>query len=252
MGLHMNNKKGFTLTEILLAVMIVGVIGVALASLTTAASRESGVGRSKMVLRDNLSLAMRQLHLDVQQSNQVLYARGEIDSISSTVPLLVLSSGKMYDDAEDIPGVNTRYITYCFVPGTEEGPLGDGRTLKPTQTGNRKTRDGGVIYRREKSSAPGWSGTTPTCGNPATDSDFKVFLDNVKFITSNYSPKYPSPAFWIPGYRSTPYSRKSTDVEISSHLGSQLHVQVIVELPTSPVINDVIEEIFTLPNGYDN
>lgn len=57
----MTNKKGFTLTEILLAVMIVGIIGVALASLTTAASRESGVGRSKVMLRNNLSIALRQL-----------------------------------------------------------------------------------------------------------------------------------------------------------------------------------------------
>ena len=34
----MKNRKGFTLTEVLLAVMVVGLIGVALASLTTAAS----------------------------------------------------------------------------------------------------------------------------------------------------------------------------------------------------------------------
>ena len=50
----MKNNKGFTLTEILLAVMIVGIIGVALAALTTAASREGGVGRSKILLRNIL------------------------------------------------------------------------------------------------------------------------------------------------------------------------------------------------------
>ena len=71
----MKNNKGFTLTEILLAVMIVGIIGVALAALTTASSREAGVGRSRVLLRNNLSLAMRQLRQDVSRLH---HHRGEI------------------------------------------------------------------------------------------------------------------------------------------------------------------------------
>lgn len=72
----MNNKKGFTLTEILLAVMIVGVIGIALAALTTAAVREGGVGRSKAVLRGQLSLALRQLRQDILESSSIISADG--------------------------------------------------------------------------------------------------------------------------------------------------------------------------------
>ncbi len=64
----MNNKNGFTLTEILLAVMIVGVIGIALAALTTAAVRESGAGRTRLMLRNQISLAMRQLRQDIHES----------------------------------------------------------------------------------------------------------------------------------------------------------------------------------------
>ncbi|MBP5404046.1 MAG: type II secretion system protein [Elusimicrobiaceae bacterium] len=68
----MNNKNGFTLTEILLAVMIVGVIGIALAALTTAAVRESGTGRTRLMLRNQISLAMRQLRQDIHESTEVL------------------------------------------------------------------------------------------------------------------------------------------------------------------------------------
>ncbi len=64
----MKNKKGFTLTEILLAVMIVGIIGVALAALSTAALRESGVGRVRLMLRNQVSLFLRQLRQDIRES----------------------------------------------------------------------------------------------------------------------------------------------------------------------------------------
>ena len=67
----MSNKKGFTLTEILLAVMIVGIIGVALAALTTAALRESGVGRVRIMLRNQISLFLRQLRQDVRSAKSV-------------------------------------------------------------------------------------------------------------------------------------------------------------------------------------
>ena len=64
----MNNNKGFTLTEVLLAAMIVGLIGVALAALTTAALRESGAGRVRLMLRNQASLFVRQLRQDVWAS----------------------------------------------------------------------------------------------------------------------------------------------------------------------------------------
>lgn len=65
----MNNNKGFTLTEVLLAAMIVGLIGVALAALTTAALRESGAGRVRLMLRNQASLFLRQLRQDVRESS---------------------------------------------------------------------------------------------------------------------------------------------------------------------------------------
>ena len=67
----MKNNKGFTLTEVLLAVMIVGVVGVALAALTGAAVRESSIGRTRMMLRNQLSSAMRQLRQDVHLSSKI-------------------------------------------------------------------------------------------------------------------------------------------------------------------------------------
>ena len=74
----MNNKKGFTLTEVLLATMIVGVIGIALAALTTAAMRESGVGRSRLMLRNEISLFLRQLRQDVRESTSAIASEGQL------------------------------------------------------------------------------------------------------------------------------------------------------------------------------
>ena len=67
----MKNKKGFTLMEVLLAAMIVGVIGLALAALTTAAMRESGIGRTRALVRNQISYALRQLREDLNTSDVV-------------------------------------------------------------------------------------------------------------------------------------------------------------------------------------
>ncbi len=67
----MKSNKGFTLTEVLLAVMIVGLVGVALAALTGTSVRESNVGRTRMMLRNQASIALRQLRQDVHQSSSV-------------------------------------------------------------------------------------------------------------------------------------------------------------------------------------
>ena len=74
----MKNNRGFTLVEVLLAAMIVGLIGVALSALTTAAIRESNVGRTRMILRNQLSLAMRQLRQDIHQSTGSAVAGGKL------------------------------------------------------------------------------------------------------------------------------------------------------------------------------
>ncbi len=72
----MNDNKGFTLTEVLLAAMIVGIIGVALAALTTAALRESGVARVRLMLRNQASLFLRQLRQDIRESSQAEILEG--------------------------------------------------------------------------------------------------------------------------------------------------------------------------------
>ncbi len=240
----MRNKKGFTLTEILLAVMIVGIIGVALASLTTAASRESGVGRSKVILRNNLSLAMRQLREDIHTSSRVLYVRGVIDSISpgAVTPLLVLVKNMDVDGNKYRSSINIQYITYCFEAGST--------TATPSGA-----LSGGTIYRRESYSAPSWNSTTPACGVPSSDSTFEVFLHNVKFIPPNgvsgYSTYYPVPLFRLPGLTGV-YSDKDDSAYYDRHkdLGSVLRVNLITELNSKPIVNDVVEETFVLPNGF--
>ena len=67
----MMNNKGFTLTEVLLAAMIVGIIGIALAALTTAALRESSVGRTRIMLRNQASLFLRQLRQDIREAKSI-------------------------------------------------------------------------------------------------------------------------------------------------------------------------------------
>lgn len=236
----MNNKKGFTLTEILLAVMIVGIIGVALAALTTAASRESGVGRSKVLLRNNLSIALRELRRDVQQSTRVLYVRGDLGSSqgTTTVPLLML--GKNVDqDGNTIDGLSASYVTYCFVRGTIN------RTSSNAWVLPRGAYDGGVIYRNESTSA-NWTDNVPTCSTANT------WLNNVKYIPS--SAGYPVPYFHVNGFSGTYNVKSATSDEdkekLRLNLGSVLEVNLVTELHSNPVVNDVTEEIFLLPNGF--
>ncbi len=240
----MKKNKGFTLTEILLAVMIVGIIGVALASLTTAASRESGVGRSKVLLRNNLSIALRQLRDDIHESSRVMYVRGRIDSSSSgnTTPLLVLAKGVTLDGSSINSLTTPSYVTYCFVTGSTSA----------TPTGARSE---GTIYRRETTAAPSWSSATPSCGTPASDSNFKVFLHNVKYIppigSSGDSKYYPVPLFRLSGSDAV-YSEKDSTTLSSRRkdLASVLVVKLITELNSTPVVNDAVEEVFILPNGF--
>lgn len=242
----MKNNKGFTLTEILLAVMIVGIIGVALAALTTASSREAGVGRSRVLLRNNLSLAMRQLRQDVHSSTQLQYARGQISSASAgnVIPLLVLARNVDLK-GNPLPGRTPSYITYCFVVGSHAAqPSG--------------ALAGGTIYRRESEQIT-WSSATPSCGsNPATDTNFQVFLHNVKFIPSGITVEdrtYPVPLFRVDSGETT-YSLHEENHNILrwyyGELGALLRVNLITELPSKPVVNDVVEQKFMMQNGFFN
>ena len=243
----MNNKKGFTLTEILLAVMIVGIIGVALASLTTAASRESGVGRSKVLLRNNLSIALRVLRRDVQQSTRVLYVRGGLGSSLGTAAVPLLMLGKNVDqDGNTIEGLTASYVTYCFVRGVT-ATTSSGATVLPSGS-----YDGGIIYRTE-SGSDSWNGNVPLCSTGTQ------WLSNIKYIPgvdpeSSSATEYPSPYFHVKGFSGTYNVHSATSSEdkeaLRLNLGSVLEVNLVTELPSNPVVNDVTEEIFLLPNGF--
>lgn len=236
-----NNRKGFTLTEILLAVMIVGLIGVALAALTTAASRESGVGRSKVLMRNNLSLALRTLRNDINNATFIDEVKGPIGGSASTSAINLLKLKKnATTDGDTVMGskfksitdkttqaVNQEYVTYCFIPGTITSNI-DGVAVLPNTSGTKSTI-GGRIYRS--------SGTSDytACGSGS-----RLILDNVKYIPNSYD--YPVPLFCA-GLACAYNSGNPTSASL-------LSVRIITELNSSPVTNDVIEEIFAVPNGF--
>lgn len=196
----MKDKKGFTLTEVLLAVMIVGLIAVSLASLTRGAARESGSGRSKVMLRNNLSSFMRRLRSDLTKANFVTYISGPITDSGKLITMV--QNGDQ--DGNSITDQTVSWVSYCFVKGTDDS-CSEGTC-------------GGHIYRVESQDCPG-SGEN--------------VLMNVKYISGEYN----SPLF-----ARHEFSR--------DNLNSLLRVQIIVELNSRPVINDVVEEIFAMPNGY--
>lgn len=226
----MMNKKGFTLTEILLAVMIVGIIGVALASLTTAASRESGIGRSKVMMRNNLSLFMRMMRLDVHETTRVLYKSGEVSG-TSLVPLLAL--GKNVDLRGQQVGDNApTVVLYCFQPGSITKTT-SGAPVVPSGS-----KDGGSIYRYE---VP-YASYSASLGVPnCPSSGGEEILSNVKYIPS--SSEYPVP-FIGPRYIPT------VSNSVRKDLGSVIYVNIITELPSNPVVNDVIQEDLVVRNGF--
>ncbi|MBO5911059.1 MAG: prepilin-type N-terminal cleavage/methylation domain-containing protein [Elusimicrobiaceae bacterium] len=96
----MINNKGFTLTEVLLAAMIVGIIGIALAALTTAALREDSVGRTRLMLRNQASLFLRQLRQDVKEAKTV--------NVSGNGKTLTLTKQELY------PEMLTDSIVYTY------------------------------------------------------------------------------------------------------------------------------------------
>lgn len=184
----MKNNKGFTLMEILLAAMIVGLIGIALAALTTSGVREGGVGRTRAMLRNQLSIALRQLRQDIMQSSSA--------QISTNGYTLTLT--QQYPLGPD--HTNQTTITYTFTVGSESGA--GGGTI------------GGTLSRNGE-----------------------VILQNVKSI-SDSTRTYPS-FRWIVAPNSSVYS------EVNSEIG----VRIIVEVASDPVVNDVVEEVFTFPQG---
>lgn len=211
----MKNKSGFTLTEVLLAVMVVGLIGVALASLTTAATRESGVGRSKVMLRNNLSLFLRTLRDDI---NAATYINMGSTSGPGSGTLIELCDNKtmLGESLTAMPGVGGigGCVVYTFEKGSATGSDATSNKVVPTDA----TR-GGIIYRKVNGSS-------------------EIALRNVKYV-NNYKPDSATPAYYSPYFR-----RVGTGTS-----GSALDITIITELDSTPPVNDIVEETFLLPNG---
>ena len=204
----MAHKNGFTLTEVLLAVMILALIGVALASLTTAASRESSLGNSKIVLRNSLSAALRQIRTDIESSTWVLNETAELTSAPATNSVVRLASfvvGHFTNDDD------ATIVAYCFQRGNiPAAPAG--------------SYAGGTIWRVQVNRNPvEVASNICRAGNINDTSRSKILLTNVKFI--------PNDSYQVPLFKGFP--------------GGGINVRLILEVPGSqPVANVAAEEIF--------
>lgn len=226
--MNWRSRRGFTLTEILLAVMIVGLIAVALASLTRAASREAGVGRSRIMLRNNLSTFARILRNDMHTASRVDFIAGTLGSVGTTaVPLLKLSKNldgegrqiiNTYNTSSDSETLEASRITYCFKRGS------DNTNISPSGAYR-----GGKIYRVVEE-VSGSGGNYPSCNSLSEDD---LVLSNVKYINGSYP---------VPLFAAHSLSRDWTK--------SLLTIRLITELNSKPIINEVMEEVFAMPMGY--
>ena len=230
-------KKGFTLTEILLAVMIVGLIGGALASLSRGAARESGVGRSRVMLRNNLSLFMRMLRSDLEKTTYLAYAAGPLTNSADKVRVLQIGQGvnaagnalsvrnkdgnSVRLDATNLGDNNldgVRWITYCFKRGST--------AAEPSEL---TTYTGGVIWRLVSTDK------NASCTDASTPGE--QVLTNVKYI--------PNTSFEIGGV-----SRKYPVPLFQQEKTGRLKVNLIVELTSEPIVNEVMEEEFPISRGF--
>lgn len=180
----MKNNKGFTLTEILLAAMVVGIIGVALAAITTAGVREGKIGRTKAILRNQLSVAMRQVRQDIEESSSVTVSNDKT---------LTLTKNQAWGPDSNFDATPVT-VVYQFTDGSVES--GGGYT-------------GGTLTRAVN-------------GGSA-----EVILYNVKSISNG---TFVSPSFAL-------------------DFASLVRVRIIVEVAGKPVVNDVVDETFLLPQG---
>jgi len=117
-----------------------------------------------------------------------------------------------------LPG---KKVVYCFKLGANTN------NIVPATA-----RRGGEIFRLEGN----LSNAYPTCSGSTYNTN-KVILNNVKFIPSNYNGgEYPVPLF-------ENYTR---DYEGNTYLG-YVKINIITELDSTPVVNEVLEEIIALP-----
>ena len=265
----MKSKQGFTLTEVLLAVIIVAALGVALAALTTAASRESSVGNSRIVLRNSFSVALRQIKNDLANYNTILYARGKQEIMGAMQlmcpiynpsctpgyipavqhPVLLLAKNTRFDGTA-LSASTPEYVAYCFIRGSVT-KLSNGQTnVQPSGAD-----DGGKLIRRVLTSSQlTWNGATPNVCAVGTE---EVLLDNLKYIPKTSSVNYPVPLFLVNGWNDDtygPYSVQNTAEAATAaraeNVAGQLEIKLIMELPTYPVVNEAVELLLGPGNGF--
>lgn len=247
----MKKRNGFTLTEVVLAVIIVGMVGVAVASLSVVVSRDSTATNSHILLRNTLSSALRQIRKDVQTSS-VLKDTPVINQAKKVVPDCSVVS-PYYRILQLQPMGTTDYIIYFLQAGKEKAyPMRlfnspwmtpeDGDICKPVAqkgcTCENPSLAGGRIIRRVVSRKEHYTPrcedcnlSTWSCENPGQiDVCFQkrdsVLLENVKFIPYLAELQYQVPLFKKMG-------------------GNALKVNLIVEIPDSaPIVNEATEEVF--------
>ncbi len=195
----MKNNKGFTLTEVLLAALIVGVMGIALAALSTSATREGGHGRTKMILRNQLSTALRQLRQDIHGASRITFPFGKLIRLEQEAAYRPGESGSSYSVIE---------YTLVTTGASSSGVVPAGSTI-----GNKITR--------------------------TVDGSASTWLSNVKYISS---PRYPKMAL---------IDQEADGAAANGGINSVLEVDIIVEVPSTPAINEVVHETLLLPHGID-
>lgn len=218
----MKNKQGFTLTEVLLAVMIVAIIGVALASLTTTASKESSTGSAKTTLRNRLSLALRQIRSDLSSASNILYIVGNAPEKQDYLLMLLAmnkdrAGNSIQSDKVILPFmVNAPYVVYCS------------KYDATTQTTS--------IVRSVLSEKP--DALVGICANPG-----ETLVKNVKIASST---NFVSPSFFALDISSGAFFGMSGKYSPPS----VVRVQLIVTIPGSkPVMNEAVEEIFLISSA---
>ena len=81
----MRSKQGFTLMELLVAVFIASMVTVALVSIWKAASIQTSQGQRQTIIRNNLSILMRNLHADITESDLILAPTSDNEASNAIV-----------------------------------------------------------------------------------------------------------------------------------------------------------------------
>ena len=252
-------RNGFTLTEVVLAVIIVGLVGIAVASLSVVVSRESAATNSHILLRNTLSAALRQMRQDIQTSTvlsdtPVWITKNVVNEDCRTFPYVQLL--RLRPMGED------KYIVYFLQAGRVKAYPGSFREdvvsigyeigtepyLKTVCYLLNPSLGGGRIVRRVFTKASAYTSACDTdcdlgtqecayernfsdCFTEDTKEHSAVLLENVKFIPNNVKIDDTRIQYQVPLFRKMG--------------GNAVKVNLIVEIPDStPIVNEAVEEVF--------